>query len=62
MKPKRKMIILRKVINFVEGFFEEPNYEATTVRFILEGGLDIFTWGLIAMINVKREATFGPKF
>lgn len=47
-------------ISRVQNVFFDHRVEPTIIRFILEGGLDILSWSLIALINAKKN-TFGKK-
>ena len=51
-----------KYVRKVQTVFIEHRVESTVIRFILEGGLDILLWALIALSNVYRARAFGPKF
>ena len=34
----------------------------TTIRFVLEGTMDVLFWALIAILNVRDTRSLGPKF
>jgi hypothetical protein len=43
-------------------WFKSHNVEVATIRFVLEGTMDILFWTLICILNVKEEHSLGPKF
>ena len=36
--------------------------EVTTIRFVLEGAMDVLFWALIAILHVRDTRSLGPKF
>ena len=42
-------------------WFRSHNIEATSIRFILEGNIDILFWTLISALHVKDSHSLGPK-
>ena len=43
-------------------WFQKHNVEATCIRFILEGNIDIFINALISILNVENSRSLGGKF
>ena len=43
-------------------WFKSHNVEVTTIRFVLEGTIDILFWALICILNVKEMHSLGLKF
>jgi hypothetical protein len=43
-------------------WFKSHNVEVATIRFVLEGTMDILFWALICILNVKEKHSLGPKF
>ena len=51
-------VYMRRVI----PWFKDHNIEATVIRFILEGNIDILFCALISILHVKDTHSLGPKF
>jgi hypothetical protein len=43
-------------------WFKSHNVEVTTIRFVLEGMMDVLFWALIAILDVRDKRSLGPKF
>ena len=43
-------------------WLHDTNIEATTIRFVLEGNIDIFICSLLAIINSRNNKSLGDKF
>lgn len=43
-------------------WFKSHNVEVTTIRFVLEGTMDILFWALISILNAKNTHSLGVKF
>jgi hypothetical protein len=48
--------------NKLVPWFESHNIEATTIRFVLEGNIDILFWAMIALLHVRETRSTGEKF
>jgi len=49
---------LRKIYTW----FKSHNVEVTSIRFVLEGTMDVLFWALIAILYVIDTRSLGPKF
>ena len=43
-------------------WFKSHNVELTTIRFVLEGTMDVLFWALISILHVRDTRSLGPKF
>jgi hypothetical protein len=43
-------------------WFKSHNVEVTTIRFVLEGAMDVLFWALIAILHVRDTYSLGIKF
>jgi hypothetical protein len=43
-------------------WFKSHNVEVTTIRFVLEGTMDVLFWALISIFNAKNMRSLGVKF
>lgn len=43
-------------------WFRSHNIEATSIRFIMEGNIEILFCAIIAILQVKESRSIGPKF
>jgi len=52
----------RHCLQKIYPWFKSHNVEVTTIRFVLEGTMDVFFWALIAFLHVRDTHSLGSKF